>query len=266
MKTLVALVVLLIPFPLLGDEIVLKDGRRIEWKSLEDVGETYTIVTPEGGRVVVKRSEVESFAKTEPSVPLAGATMTFDKKAKVESVDLLKRIETEKDFLSGNWKFQSGVLVGSSPADGVAIGRVQVRYVPPVEEYNLTVVVERTEGADNIGFGLVAGAGRFMYHFDVDGGVYHGILAPDGAGGHRKASSTPGKLLQAGKQKTIVFMVRRAGLVVQVDGKDVCTTRQDWAKLAILSQCAPTDRDSFVVSSLKSSVRVSKMFVTFPSK
>lgn len=265
MKTIAALIVLLVPLPLLGDEIALKDGRKIEWKSIEDLGDGYAVVTPEGSRVIVKRSEVESIRKTEPAAPLTGATSTFAK-GKSESIDLLKRIDSEKDFISGSWQFTSGVLFGVAPTEGAAIGRVQVRYVPPVEEYNLVVTVERVEGEGNIGFGLVAGAGRFMYHFDVDGGVFHGILTPDGSGGHRKASSTQGKVLQTGKLKTIVFMVRKAGLVVQVDGKDVCATRQDWTRLAILSQCAPTDRDSFVVSSLKSSVRVSKMVVTFPSK
>jgi hypothetical protein len=183
-----------------------------------------------------------------------------------EALEMPSRIDTEKDFLSGSWQFTSGVLFGAAPTEGAAIGRVQVRYVPPADEYNLIITIERVEGEDNIGVGLVAGASRFMYHFDVDCGAYHGILVPNGNDGHRKASSVSGRIFQTGRPKTITLMVRKAGLVVQVDGKDVCSTRQDWTRLAILPQCAPEDRDAFVVAVLRSSVRISKMIVTFPSR
>ncbi len=258
------IIALLISLPCLADDVLLKDGRRIEFRSVEDTGETYTVVTPEGGRVVVKRSEVEGFAKTEPAVALTGATFSFDKKAKIETIDLLKQIDLGRDSLDGAWKFgPGGVLSGSS----ASAARLQIRYTPSAEEYNLTVVLERTEGGDNVGIGLPSpGGGMFMYHLDVDMGAYHGVLAPEGVDGHRKVTSTPGKVLTAGKPRTLVFMVRRVGLVLQVDGKDVCTSKLDWAHLAPLAQCAPADRPAFALFALKSGITFSRMFVSYPKK
>lgn len=246
-----------------ADELVLKDGRKVEFKSLEDTGDTYTVTTPEGARVVVKRSEVEGFAKTEPAVVLTGASVTFDRKTKTDSVDLLKKVEPDKDTISGVWKFVAGALVGSSGTSGDPTARVQVRYVPSAEEYNLTIVLERIDGGDNVGICFpTPGGGLAMWHFDVDMGAYQGLLAPEGHDGHRKLSAVPGKTLQAGKARTIVFMVRRAALVVQIDGKDVSTYRADWSKISPLPQCLPTERNAFSVYALKSGVRISKMAVT----
>lgn len=258
MKTLAAL--LIIASTCLADDVLLKDGRRIEFRSVEDTGETYTIVTPEGGRTVVKRADVEGFAKTEPAVLLTGATMSFDKKAKVDTVDLLKKVSTERDVLDGSWKFVGGALTGSAGPDGNA--RLQIPYAPGAEEYNLTVVLERTEGDDNVGIGFVTPAGGGMVHLDVDRGGYTGLLAPEGAGGHRKVASAPGKQLASGKTRTIVLMVRRAGLVVQVDGKDLFSAKVDWTRVGILPGCGPSTKDAFVLFALKSGIRVSRATVS----
>ncbi len=263
MKTLVILATLLTPTLCLADDVILKDGRRVEFRSVEDTGETYTVTTPEGSRVVLKRSEVEGFAKTEPAVVLTGASVTFDKKAKTDTVDLLKKTELEKDSITGVWKFApGGALSGSPGTSGDPTARVQFRHVPAAEEYNLTVVLERTDGADNVGIGFpTPGGGAAMWHLDVDMGAYQALLAPEGAG-HRKLAAVPGKQLAPGKPRTIVLMVRRTALVVQIDGKDVATYRADWTKISPLPQCVPTQRDAFSVYALKSGVRISRMAVT----
>ncbi len=257
MKTLALLT--LLAATCLADEVVMKDGRKIEFKSVEDTGETYTIVTPENSRVVVKRADVEAFAKTEPATPLTGAAVSFDKKLKTDTVDLLKKASPEKDSLAGSWKFAGSALACSAGQDGAA--RLQIPFKPAAEEYNLTLVVERADGDDNVGIGFpTPGGGSAMLHLDVDRGSYLGVLSPEGAG-HRKVCSAPGKQLTAGKPRILVLMVRKASLVVQVDGKDVLTSRMDWSKVSILPQCA-AGADSFVLFALKSGVRFQKMTVT----
>jgi hypothetical protein len=258
MKTLVAM--LLLTLPCLADEVVLKSGVRVEFRSVEDTGDTYTIVTPEGGRVVVKRADVDGFAKTEPAAALTGASFTFDKKTKLDAVDLLKRIDTGRDVLDGTWKFgPGGILTGSTAVDA----RIQIPYMPAVDEYDLTLVLERVEGDDNVGVGLPTSTGLCGFHIDIDRGAYSGILAPDGAG-HRKVSSTPGKQLAVGKPRTFTFMVRKTGLVVRVDGKDLSATRLDWSRSAMLPQCAPSSREAFSIYALKSTIRISRMTLTVP--
>lgn len=260
MRTLLLLAIL--ASPLLADEVLLKDGRRVEFKSVEDSGETYTIVTPEGSRVVVKRSEVDGFAKTEPAVALTGAAMSFGKSSKLDSVDLLKKVETDKDFLAGVWKFQSdGSLVLSAPT-AVDNGCVQIRFAPPSEEYNLCLVIERTEGDDNIGITFPAPGGRqCQFYFDVDKGKYSSVLTPGGPEGHLKASTpVSGRQFVAKKSRTVVFMVRKGGLVVQIDGRDLTTFRTDWSKIAPLG--GPQATGAFAVSALTSGVRISKAVLT----
>ncbi len=256
MKTLLLLALMTVPC--FADEVLLKDGRHVEFKSVEDTGEAYTILTPEGTRIVVKRSEVEGFVKTEPAVALTGATMSFSKGSKLDSIDLLKKVETDKDFLSGLWKFQPD---GSLLAEVAPSSCCQIRYTPVSEEYNLTVVIERTEGDDNVGVTFPAPGGRqCQFYFDVDKGKYSAILIPGGPEGHLKASTpVQGKQLVARKSRTIIFMVRKAGLVVQIDGKDMTTLRSDWTKIVPL--CGPQASGAFAVSALSSGVRISRMTV-----
>jgi len=265
MKTI--LILLTLSVPCFSDEVLLKDGRRIDFKSLEDTGETYTIVTPEGVRMVVKRSEVTGFEKTEPVSPLTGATMSFGKKDKLDSVDLLKKVETDKDFLAGAWKFQQdGSLLLTAPAV-VEHGTCQIRYTPASEEYNLTLTMERTEGDDNIGVTLqIPGGRQCQYYFDIQKGKCSAILVPGGPDGHTKASApAPGRQFAVKKPHTVVFMVRRAGLVVQVDGKDVTTFRSDWTNVEPLGGPkvgGAQDKGAFAISALASGIRISKAVLT----
>ncbi len=260
MKTLTLLALLAVPC--LADEVVMKDGRKIEFKSLEDSGETYTIVSPEGTRVVVKRSDVEGIAKTEPAVVLTGATMSFSKKSKLDVVDLLKKVETEKDFLVGAWKVQQdGSLLLTAPPN-VENACCQIHCELPSEEYNLSLTIERTEGEDNVSVTFPTPGGRqCQFFFDVDKGKYSAILTPGGPEGHLKASTPiPGKQLAAKKPRAVVFMVRKSGLVVQIDGKDVTTFRSDWSKVVPLT--GPQTKDAFAIGALACGVRVSKMTLT----
>jgi hypothetical protein len=255
------IVALLLALPCLADEVLLKDGRKIEFRSLEDAGATYTVTTPEGTRVVVKRADVEGFAKTEPASALTGASISFDKKSKTDSVDLLKKIE-DKDFLIGSWKLLPDGSLHLTAPTGVENACCQIRHVPASDEYNLTLVVERTEGEDNIAVAFPTPGGfQCQFFFDVDKGKYSAVLTPGGPDGHLKASvPVQGKQLSIKKPRTIVFMVRKTGLVVQLDGKDVTTFRTDWTKIVPL--CGPQARDAFAVSALTCGIRVSKMTVT----
>lgn len=255
MKTLTLLAIAALPC--MADEVVLKDGTSVEFRILEDTGDTYIITTPEGARKVVKRADVESFRKTQPSSPLTGAAVTFDKKAKLDTVDLLKIVDTDKGIVSGTWKVANGVLSGESPSGGSA--RLQIAHTPAADEYNLTITVERTLEGDNVCFSFpVPGGGQCMYGLDIDMGAYHGVLVPDAAGGYRRVNKVMGKQLQVGKPKTIVFMVRKSSFVVQIEGKDVFATRQDWAAIS-----SPMG-SQFAIAPLKTNVKVSRMFLTYP--
>jgi hypothetical protein len=104
MKYLLAF--LLLVMPAMADEIQTKDGKKYEFTLLADQGDSWELTTPHGVKVTVKKAD---FDKLIPSgtkeVPLTGASFTFDKKRKLETVDLLTKLgDPKKDAISGTWK------------------------------------------------------------------------------------------------------------------------------------------------------------------
>lgn len=256
MKTIALVLGLLPALDCLADEVVLKDGRRIEWRSIEDAGDTYVIVTPENTRIVVKRADVEAIAKTEHVTALTGASMSFDKKAKLAVDDLLKRA----DFVRGAWKTAPDGSVSVEKAGPSDAAIFHVRMTPSSEEYNLTAIIERDGEGDNLCFGLLGpGGAKVTYFFDLDMGKDSAILTAD----RKRVSSVPGRQFTAKKARTVTFMIRKAGIVVQLDGKDFITIRTDW-KLSPFPSICPTE-PGFAFEALGAGVRVSKMSLSYPA-
>lgn len=236
-----------------ADDVVMKDGRKIEFSKLEDAGDTYVIITPENARVVVKRADVDSFAKTEHVSPLTGAQVTFDKKAKLDTADLLKKAE----FVSGAWKTAPDGSVSVAKPGPSDASIFHIRQAPPAEEYNLTAVVERDGEGDNIAFGIPGpGGAQISYIFDLDMGKESCVFTAD----RKRVSSVPGRQFTAKKSRVVTFMVRKSGLVVQLDGKDFATIRTDW-KLSPFPGICPTE-PGFGFEALGAGVRVSKFSVS----
>ena len=52
------LALLLIALPIGADELVLKDGKRVEWTSLKDLGESFEVESKGGVKLEVKKSDV----------------------------------------------------------------------------------------------------------------------------------------------------------------------------------------------------------------
>jgi|SRR5579859_5563229 len=256
MKATILSLVLGLGVNCLADEVVLKDGRRIEWAKLEDLGDTYVITTPENQRVVVKRSEVESIAKTEHVSPLTGAQASFDKKAKLDLVDLLKRVE----FSSGTWKQSPDGSVFCTKPGPTEASVFYVKVAPDGEEYNLTAVVERDGEGDNLAFGLMGpGGARLTYMFDIDMGKESCVFTAD----RKRIAAVAGRQFVPKKPRTVTFMVRKSGLIVQLDGKDFATARTDW-KLSPFPGICPGE-PGFGFAALGAGVRISKLAITLPA-
>lgn len=134
------------------------------------------------------------------------------------AINLLKMVDPKVDVLGGVWSFENGVLVsGIGEWD-----RCQLPYTPP-DEYDLTVVVERREGGDALGFGL--GQGRNVFGLWVDGfpakGFLTGLDRLDGMLLENSPAAVKGRFLTNGKPSTIVAAVRKSGVSVTIDGKSV---------------------------------------------
>lgn len=131
------------------------------------------------------------------------------------AINLIRMIDVKQDPF-GDWVIDGGALL--SPADNFA--RVLIPYLPP-EEFDLTAVVERTQGTDAIVFGLSRGA--TLYAVWVEGfsnkGGRSGLENVDGVLFETNPASVKGVILASGKASTVVISVRKTSITATVDGK-----------------------------------------------
>lgn len=212
-----------------ADELILTNGKRLAWKTLTDNGDSYTVEGEDGRRTMIAKSDVERIEKAAPPQPppLAGAAFTLDKKA--ISVNLLQALDVKKGAVAGTWKLEKGALVGVS--DAAANSRLEFPMEVP-EEYDLTIDVSRKEGLGDFDIGLVAGGKQFIVAFDAVNRTLSGIgyIGGQSIEQHRKAVKGP--FFVDDKPRSIVCMVRKEALIVQVDGKDFLSYADGWDKLS----------------------------------
>ena len=240
--------VLLVPASLRSDELTLKDGRKIEWKTITDAGDTYEIETAQGTKLSVKKADVEKFTPTAPLPPLTGASFTFDpKKVKLVTIDLLQKIDPKRDTVTGSWRGGGGGITGTGGVN--ALAKLQTTYTPP-EEYDLTLEITRKEGAENIAIGIIGGGRQFAFELDCLTSTWSGPHVLDGK--EYPGSSgvgVPGKLFTNGKPRVFTFMIRKEVLIVRLDGKDWFPWKAEWNRLNLHPSCAVTSKNTlfFVV-------------------
>ncbi|RPH45291.1 MAG: hypothetical protein EHM91_07705 [Planctomycetota bacterium] len=134
------------------------------------------------------------------------------------TINLLRMVDPKVDAVGGTWSLDNGVLVSGTEE----WARCQMPYTPP-DEYDLTVVVERREGGDALGFCL--GQGKAVFGLWVDGfpakGFMSGLDRLDGSLLDNSPAAVKGKQLTNSKPSTILIAVRKSGVSVTIDGKSV---------------------------------------------
>lgn len=224
MKYVLAALLLGIPVGASADELILRDGKKVEWVNLHDEGDSYEVTLPQGTKITVKKEDVEKIVPGKGiAAPLTGATFAFDKKkTKLENIDLLALIDPKRDTVWGDWKKAGADLIAT--ADGIRGSRIEIPFTPVPEEYDLTIVVERKEGDEIFFIGLIGGGKQFAMAFDAAKGTWTGF---EGLGTERML----GGFFKNGQPRTIVCMIRKEGVVVQVDGKDFAVCKTNWDKV-----------------------------------
>lgn len=148
------------------------------------------------------------------------------------AIDLLSRIDLERDVVKGDWQFDSGQL--SSPPD-VNQARVQIPVEPPAE-YKLRMVVMRGGHGKytTLGIGLVGGGRQFYVLLDssVEGGSL-GLDMLDGKSWNQNSSTRRVSVFTDGVPAEVVCTVRESGLSVQVDGREVLEWKGDYNRLSM---------------------------------
>lgn len=248
-----------------GDELKLKDGKTLEWAALRDQGEYYELETPAGTKVMVKKSDVDRVVTTAPQAALTGATFAFDRKAKLVTVDLLQKIDPKKDGVVGAWSLKGPALTGVAPSHlqpmGADHGKIQFPGTPP-EEYDLTATFERKEGAEDIAFGLIGGGKQVVFAFDA-WGTWSGLFDVDGKGCDKSGLGVQGKVLENGKPRTVVFMVRKDALVVKLDGKDHWVWKAEWDKVSANPYHAIAAKNLLWIAIYKSTYSISMLRLSY---
>lgn len=225
----------------LADEIVLRDGRRVPWKSVADDGDSYIVEMKDGKKLTFKKSEVERFAmgdSTADTKPLTGASFTLDPKRSV-TTDLIPKAKTEAT--GGAWK--PGVRAIVNPGENPGRTTLSFDHELP-EEYDLSLVVERMSGTGGFEIGIVQGDATAAFHFDA----FNCAASMFGTIGGQFAAKTEGQVFRPGKARAVRIAVRRDALLVQLDGKDFWKSRLDWKTVSLHGDIpAPEKKRPFVV-------------------
>ncbi len=231
MKYLPFLAVALLGQAALADELVLKDGTRIQWVSLKLKGDAYDVETRDGKHVTVRKADVDRLVVVNaPEIaPLTGATFTTKEKRKTVSFDLLPTIDAKRDIVSGPWKVSKSGL--SVTHEGPGNAKFQFKH-QEIDEYDFSITVERKHGPGDFVIGLVSPKSGKQFVVVLDGTTGRsGILTEDGW--KDEISTTAGSVLTAGNPRKITVMVRQNGVLLKVDDKDLAVWAGDWSKLPV---------------------------------
>lgn len=260
---MIGLLAMVVAGQVVADEIALKDGRRIKWKGVTDEGDHYEVTTPEGAKISVKKEDFDRIIPETPEIPLTGATFTFDKKRKLETIDLFAKVDTKKG-IGGEWRSGGGALTGTAPTAMVA-SRVSLGVKPP-EEYDISFTLERTNGKEGFYIGLVGGGREFVFYIDAFGSQWSGPVTVDGLADQTKNGvGIAGTVLKKGTARLVTIMVRRDALIVQLDKKDFCTWKAQWNRLSMPPHTGVVEQNVlFVGMSSGSTYQIRNMTMTAP--
>jgi len=258
-----------------GDELVLKDGKKVPWSVLRDLGDSVEVETPDGVKLEIKKNDIAKIElktisaakKEELSTLLTGATFTWEKGRKLQQMDLLKSIDVGKDAQFGSWKMTRKGLVGVNNTGG-GRARLETSYIPP-EEYDLTLVLERLDGKNCFAVGLVGSGKQFTWCFEGPGG-WTGPLHIDGKGVNENGVGVFEEKTffpKLNTPRTVQFMIRKFGFAVRADGKDYTSWKGDWSKVGESGgDYGTTKKNVLFFACAASGYLVSQAVVTYPKE
>ena len=180
----------------------------------------------------------------EPSLPLRQATG--------EAVDVLKRIDIQRDAVRQWWRFEDGALVGHS----TGFARLQTQVGFPAE-YKLTARVERVDGGDAILFGLSAAGKPFSLILDGQAAQLTNIV---GNGQEPRPPAMTAPLLTNKQAVEIEITVLRDRFRATIDGKPLFDWPTDYSSVAANPQ--PDNPAALSLMVWGSTYRVSELTLT----
>ena len=199
---------------------------------------TYLHASPELVEVLKGGANVGGRVVAKPEADLAQA---------VGPVDLLGRIDPKRDAVEGDWRQSNQVLTFAGDKEW---SRIQIPYHPP-EEYDLTVVAERVRGIEILILGLVVGGKQATVVLDGWGGGVSGLEKIDGKVSQGNETTHRGWRFVNGKPTTIVCKVRKSGVAVTCDGRQIIDWRGEADRLSIVGGWKVPDEGQFFLGGWK---------------
>jgi hypothetical protein len=243
-----------------ADELILKDGKKIEWVTLHSENDTYEVTTPQGTKIVVKKADVDKIIPGNMVGPLTGAAFSFDKKKKLEVVDLLSKVDLKKGVVTGSASLKDGRLTGTD------FTKLVIPFTPPADEYDITIVAEREKEGDGFSFTFIGGGNQCMFAFDAQGGVLSGLQLVDGRTYLENGVSVQGRMMEMKKPRTITMMIRKEAFIIQLDGKDWFTWKPEWSKVSMPTVHMIPMRNQCAIGLSQNTVQISKITYTAPKE
>lgn len=211
---------------LAADEVVLKNGKSIQFRALKDCSDILEIQTVDNQTVPILKSDVKEIRLAIPKAPITGATFVGDGTgASDKPVNLLALIDPKKHAVTGEWRFSNGGLSGGN-------GSLDVPYIPPGSAYDVEIVLERRDGDDEVNLGLVVDGKPFAFVLDWGKGAANGLSVISGKAVFENESKIAGRQLVARKPRQILCAVRPDKIVILMDGKEFLRWEGDVKRLS----------------------------------
>jgi hypothetical protein len=175
-------------------------------------------------------------------------------------VDLLHLVDPHLDRVQGVWFFDKGDL--RSPVEVEA--RLQVPAKPP-KTYRLRMAVERLQGSEMLGVGLIVAGRQTMVSIDGFNSKFAGIHNLDGKPSNQNESTKQGAFLPLNKRVDLECRVHENEIHLMIDQTPVVDWRGDPARLSLSPDWPVPHTDWLFVSSYMSEFDISS-FTIEPGK
>jgi len=237
-----------------ADEILLTNGKTIQFRILKDAGDSIELQTVDNQTVTVAKKDVKDIKLVTPKAPLTGATFSGDVTSATDKpVNLLAMIDPKKNASTGEWKITQAGLIGGS-------GLLEAPYIPPTSVYDVEIVIERKTGDNEFNLGLVAEGKSFSFVVDWGKGEATGLSGVGGRRVYENESKVGGKQLLPRKPRTIICAVRADRVVVLLDGKEFMNWVGDPKQLSHPNRTGK--EQNLFLSGFESTFLISKYVVT----
>lgn len=175
------------------------------------------------------------------------------------AIDLLSRIDVQRDSVSGEWQLENKQLTGKSMI-GPTVARLGLPY-RPAQQYDLLAIIERQADQGTFAIGLPVQGSQVCVVLDT-GGNYDvsGLSQIKGRAANRNPTSHRSKVLPGGESIPVVCSVRRKSITVRANGNVIIDWKGDVDQLTAPDAMPLVDPQSlmlgiqggeFLVSALK---------------